>query len=268
MTTLPDQTSGSLPLRLKRAVFDLLPRRARLPVRVQWLRAGKHLEPEIHDMARLVPKGGTAVDIGANHGIYSYFMVRHFDRVVAFEPQPACVETLTSWAGPRVEVRPVALSDRAGESTLSIPVAHGVAMTGYARLDAAGAADSGSELLQVPVERLDDQGLTEVRLMKVDVEGHELEVLRGGEQLLRRDNPVLLVEIEQRHLGGSRSVSEVIEYLSGLGYGAYFRAGDSDWTDVAGFDPSQHQDVGALGTRDYVSMFLFTPGGRPPSVAG
>ena len=268
MTALPDQTSGSLPLRVKRAVFDLLPRRARLPVRVLWLRVGRHLEPEIHDMARLVPRGGTAVDIGANHGIYSYFMVRQFDTVVAFEPQPACVETLTGWAGDRVDVRPVALSDRAGESTLSIPVAHGVAMTGYARLEPEADDHDGAARLEVPIERLDDQGLTDVRLIKVDVEGHELEVLRGGEQLLRRDAPVLLVEIEQRHLGTERTVGEVIEYLRSLGYHAYFRAGDSDWTDVAAFDPGRHQDVGAVGTRDYVSMFLFTPGERPPSGAG
>ncbi len=264
MTTLPDQTSGSLPLRVKRAVFDLLPARARLPVRVLWLRAGKSLEPEIADMAHLVPRGGTAVDIGANHGIYSYFMVRHFDTVVAFEPQPACVETLTRWAGARVDVRPVALSDQSGESTLAIPVAHGVAMTGYARLEP-GAATDGSDLLQVPIERLDDQDLTDVRLVKIDVEGHELEVLRGGEHLLRRDRPVLLIEIEQRHLGEERTVAEVIEWLRGLGYGAYYRVGDSGWTDVADFDPHQHQDVRAIGTRDYVSMFLFTPDGQPPS---
>ncbi len=266
MTALPDQTSGSLPLRLKRATFDVLPRRTRLPVRVLWLRAGGHLEPEIHDMARLVPPGGTAVDIGANHGIYSYFMVRQFDTVVAFEPQPACVETLTSWAGSRVDVRSVALSDRAGESTLSVPVLHGVAMTGYARLAPGRAADD-CDVLQVPIERLDDQGLTDVRFMKVDVEGHELEVLQGGEQLLRRDVPVLLVEIEQRHLGEGRTVGDVIAWLRGLGYGASFRLGDSGWTDGAAFDPVGHQQLEAIGTHDYVSMFLFTPEGRSPSPA-
>ncbi|HEY6417298.1 MAG TPA: FkbM family methyltransferase [Acidimicrobiales bacterium] len=267
MTTLPDQTSRSLPLRVKRATFGLLPRRFRLPVRVLWMRATRSLEPEVNEMARLVPPGGTAVDIGANHGVYSYFMVRHFDTVVAFEPQPACVETLDGWARQRVVIRPVALSDHEGESTLSIPVAHGVVMTGYARLDA-GAEVAGAATLDVPVERLDDQGLTDVRFIKIDVEGHELEVLRGGEQLLRRDEPVLLVEIEQRHLGDTRTVAEVIEYLNGLGYGAYFRIDGSGWVDVSRFDPSQHQDVGAVGTRDYVSMFLFTPGGRQPSVAG
>ena len=155
----------------------------------------------------------------------------------------------------------MALSDRAGESTLSVPVLHGVAMTGYARLAPGRAADD-CDVLQVPIERLDDQGLTDVRLMKVDVEGHELEVLQGGEQLLRRDVPVLLVEIEQRHLGEGRTVGDVIAWLRGLGYGASFRLGDSGWTDGAAFDPVGHQQLEAIGTRDYVSMFLFRPEGR------
>lgn len=267
MTTLPDQTPASLPLRAKRAAFDLLPRRTRLPVRVLWLRAGGHLEPEIADMAHLVPPGGTAVDVGANHGIYSYFMVRHFDTVVAFEPQPACAETLRDWAGPRVDVRTLALSDGAGESTLSIPVVHGVPMTGYARLDRRGAGD-GARSLTVPVERLDDQDLHDVRLVKIDVEGHELEVLRGGEELLRRDAPVLLVEIERRHLGPERQVADVVGYLEGLGYDARFRAGGSGWTPFDRFDPDRHQGRAAVGTPDYVSMFLFTPAGHvPPATA-
>jgi FkbM family methyltransferase len=258
MTTLPDQTTGSLPLRLKRAAFNLLPRRARLPMRVGWMRATGSLEPEIAEIARLLPRGGTAVDIGANHGIYSYFLVRQFDRVVAFEPQPACVQTLEGWAGDRVEVRTIALSDHAGGMALSIPVVHGVAMTGYARLG--GDADSDDSVrLEVPVERLDDQGLDDVRFVKIDVEGHELEVLRGGEQLLRRDKPMLLVEIEQRHLGAERTVADVVSYLGGLGYGASFRTGPSTWTDFGAFVPATHQRPESVGKVGYVSMFLFRP---------
>jgi FkbM family methyltransferase len=258
MTTLPDQTSGSLALRLKRGAFTVLPRRLRLPVRVGWMRATGSLEPEIAEIARLLPRGGTAVDIGANHGVYSYFLVRHFDRVVAFEPQPACIETLEGWGRDRVEIRPIALSDHAGDSTLSIPVTHGVAMTGYARLGADGEPDDCVRL-DVPVERLDDQGLTDVRFIKIDVEGHELEVLRGGERLLRRDRPTLLIEIEQRHLGEGRTVADVVSYLRDLGYGASFRTGEATWADFGVFDAEVHQVPEAVGRPGYVSMFLFRP---------
>lgn len=258
MTSSPaDQMHSSIPLRLKRRVFNTLPTAARLPLRVQWMRATRSLEPEVLELTRLVGRGGTALDIGANHGIYSYFMVRQFDRVVAFEPQPGCAETLTSWAKDRVEVRPVALSDRKGTSTLSVPLVHGVAMTGYARLD--DHEPSGDDIeLEVPIERLDDQGLTDVRFMKIDVEGHELSVLRGGENLLRRDRPVLLVEIEQRHLGTDRRVGDVVAHVVERGYRCQFREGRA-WLDFDRFDPATHQNQAAVGTDRYVSMFLFKP---------
>ena len=256
--TTTQNTTASLPLRLKRRAFDLLPSSFRLPLRVAWMRVTGTLEPEARSIASLVPPGGTALDIGANHGVYSYFMVRHFDRVVAFEPQPACVQTLRAWAKGRVEIRRVALSDRRGGGQLAIPVKAGVALTGYARLDAPVAGASSQ--LPVTVERLDDQGIDDVRFVKIDVEGHELPVLRGGDVLLRRDRPILLVEIEQRHLGPGHTVTEIVTHLADRGYDCFFRAGDV-WAGFDDFSLERHQDVDQVGKPGYVNMFLFRPRG-------
>jgi FkbM family methyltransferase len=227
------------------------------------MRVTDTLEPELRSVPNLVVRGGTALDIGANHGVYSYFMVRHFDQVVAFEPQPACVETLETWAKGRVDVRQVALSDQAGEGQLTIPVKSGVPLTGYARLD--GAVDGVRSQLAVRLERLDDQGLDDVRFIKIDVEGHELSVLRGGEALLRRDHPVLLVEIEQRHLGPGHTIGEIITYLGDRDYDSFFSLDDT-WVEFGRFRPEAHQDPDRAGERGYVNMFLFLPrGSRPPS---
>jgi FkbM family methyltransferase len=227
------------------------------------MRVTDTLEPELRSVPNLVVRGGTALDIGANHGVYSYFMVRHFDQVVAFEPQPACVETLETWAKGRVDIRQVALSDHAGEGQLTIPVKSGVPLTGYARLD--GAVDGVRSHLAVRLERLDDQGLDDVRFIKIDVEGHELSVLRGGEALLRRDHPVLLVEIEQRHLGPGHTIGEIITYLGDRGYDSFFSMDDT-WVEFGRFRPEAHQDPDQAGERSYVNMFLFLPrGSRPPN---
>lgn len=258
----PSWTAGSPALRFKRRVFGMLPRRWRLPLRVRWMQLTRTLEPEVQELERLVPPGGLALDIGANHGVYSYFMVRHFDRVVAFEPQPACASTLTDWAGDRVDVREVALSDRVGEGTLSIPVASGVALTGYARLGGPD-GDDGASTIQVPLERLDDQGLTEVQFVKIDVEGHELSVLVGGDELIRRDRPVLLVEIEQRHLRDDRTVADVVGHLTDRGYDCRFRESGC-WVPFDRFRPVTHQDTTLLGGPGYVGMFLFLPVADPP----
>jgi FkbM family methyltransferase len=264
MTTTPlANTTPSLPLRLKRLAFNLLPSSWRLPIRVAWMRVTGSLEPEARSVAGLVPPGGTALDIGANHGVYSYFMVRHFDHVVAFEPQAACLDTLRSWAQGRVEVRQVALSDHRGDGQLAVPVKSGVPLTGYARLDAP--VEGASSRLQVPVERLDDQALDNVRFIKIDVEGHELLVLRGAEKLLEHDHPVLLVEIEQRHLDGTLSVADVVAYLTDRGYDCFFRVGDA-WTGFDEFRVDTHQVPSRVGEPGYINMFLFIPhGGRQPA---
>jgi FkbM family methyltransferase len=256
------KTTASLPLRLKRLGFNLLPSSWRLPVRVAWMRATGTLEPEARSLSILTSPGGTALDIGANHGVYSYFMVRHFDRVVAFEPQADCVETLQRWARGRVDIRQVALSDHQGEGKLAVPIKSGVPLTGYARLDAA--VDGVSSYLDVPVERLDDQGLRDVRFIKIDVEGHELSVLRGGERLLDKSCPTLLVEIEQRHLDEGQTIADVVTYLADHGYDCFFRVGDV-WTEFGEFRLESHQSVDHVGERGYVNMFLFRPNGSRPS---
>jgi FkbM family methyltransferase len=257
MATITSATA-SLPLRLKRLGFNLLPSSWRLPIRVAWMRATRALEPEARSIASLAPPGGTALDIGANHGVYSYFMVRHFDRVVAFEPQSACVDTLRSWAKGRVDVRQVALSDHQGDGQLAIPVKSGVPLTGYARLDSP--VDGATTNLRVPVERLDDQRLDDVRFMKIDVEGHELSVLRGGESVLDRDRPVLLVEVEQRHLDSGQTVANVVKYLADRDYDCFFRIGGA-WTEFGEFRPESHQRADQVGESGYVNMFLFLPNG-------
>jgi hypothetical protein len=56
-----------------------------------------------------------------------------------------------------------------------------------------------------------------VGFIKIDVEGHELSVIKGATALIRRDSPIILVELEDRHRPDAmRSFSS---FLGGLGYG-------------------------------------------------
>ena len=69
------------------------------------------------------------------------------------------------------------------------------------------------EFVKVPLVKLDNQGHESVKLIKADVEGMELQVLKGGRQLILRDLPILYVENDR----ADRS-QELIEYVWGLGY--------------------------------------------------
>lgn len=95
----------------------------------------------------------------------------------------------------------------------------------------------------------------QIALIKCDVEGHELDVLRGGEQLLKRQGPMLMVEVEQRHQR-SHSVRDVFDYLEGLGYRGTFFLRDKR-RPIESFDMAVHQN---RGSGVYVNNFIFTVG--------
>jgi FkbM family methyltransferase len=145
---------------------------------------------------RLIDPGDLVVDVGANVGyLTSLAAARAGDRgaVIAYEPHPHVFELLAAnvarWSGrsgvASIEIHEAAVSDRSGTANLaSGPLFH--ANMGLASID--GWEQSGVErdLLPVPVQRLDEMlAGRSIGLLKVDVEGHEPEVLRGAQQLLQ-----------------------------------------------------------------------------------
>lgn len=190
----------------------------RLPVRAMAYWYSPEAEPELRYLRRLCPHLRTAVDVGANHGYYAYHMARCFEQVYAFEANAQ--EDFDLWHSRRANLHVFAygLSDRAGPVTLRLPVYRGQPLAGWASAaERALPFAEGFREVMARVERLDDQPFVAARtldLLKIDVEGCELDVLRGGEQVLRRDRPVLILEDnpEQR--------AELRHWLEALGYRA------------------------------------------------
>lgn len=234
----------------------MVPGRLRLPVRVFWLRATGELEPELRHLDSILIRRRTALDIGANHGIYCHALARTFDQVHAFEPQPACVATLEGWNAPNVTVHQIGLSDRPRTLDLHIPVVGQVPLTGYASV---GPIDGPSQTLRMDVRRIDDLELTDIDFIKIDVEGHELEVVRGGRETIATHRPVLLIEIEQRHLGPDRDVRAIIAEIADLGYSCLVLR-NQQWVDGNGFDADVDQRIiGGEPVQPYTNLFAFVP---------
>lgn len=215
---------------------------------IRWLL--QHLDP-----------GEVALDIGAHKGAFTYWMRRRVGRagkVFAFEPQPvlaARLQRLVTRAGyHNIVVERMGLSSQVAKTALKIP---GRGSSPSASLERTEDSLRDGKEIMVEVTTLDEYFRADtafrVRLIKCDVEGHELDVFRGAEQLLRRDHPHLLFESEARHLDGG-TPREVFEFLEGLGFrGRYF--GPDGLEDVGKFDPSVHQaDQDAPG---YVNNFVF-----------
>lgn len=213
------------------------------------------LEPEVRLLPALCDRGLAALDVGAHLGVYSFFMRPHARATIAFEPIPRLAALLRRqfrrW--PEVEIHQVALSDRSGRSTLRMPAGR----PGRATIDAGNLLRDGLgvvevELIEVALARLDDLDLPPIGFVKIDVEGHELDVLRGADALLARDLPALLIEIEERHRAGA--LQATIEYLRPLGYAASFlRAGALH--PFGDFDPFFDQNPARQDR--YVRNFLF-----------
>jgi FkbM family methyltransferase len=216
-----------------------------------WGRVLAHrLEPEVRFVARLVTPERFAIDVGANFGVYTAAMVKAGAKVIAFEPLKECADALRVFATRskgRLTVHETALSDHAGTATLHLPHDRSRALTGLATL---GDTAQPHEDRQVTVRTLDSYQLTNVRLIKIDVEGHEMAVIRGaGNTIAANDRPSLMIEVEQQRL--DRPISEVFEAISAFGYMGWFLRGRT-LRPVSEFRVERDQPPGTAGVHNFL----------------
>jgi FkbM family methyltransferase len=170
-------------------------------------------EPELRHLRRLTQGGGCAVDVGANVGLYTYAMARWHQEVHAFEPNPLVIRALEAWRNPRVHVHPVALAAGRIAATLRIPVQDGQVLDGWASLGSGRLPSAPRyEELQVRTKPLDDFDLRDVRLIKIDVEGYEVEVLRGAIRTIARSRPVVVIEVDDDNQVAIGHIAEEFGY--------------------------------------------------------
>ncbi|THD80596.1 MAG: FkbM family methyltransferase [Phenylobacterium sp.] len=215
-------------------------------------------EREIHLVGWLADPRRVAIDVGANKGVYTYALLKAGCEVHAFEPNPKAFGVLDRWARRRAHLHRQALSDRSGEAVLMVPRNS----RGYSNQGASlsperlGAQAFGA--VTVETLRLDDAGIDNVGFMKIDVEGFELQVLRGANETLKRDRPTLLVELEEKHT--KRKLAEMVAEICAYGYRCLALAGgvltDFEALDLAvSHDPARRPD--------YIFNFIFLPTSAP-----
>lgn len=215
------------------ATHGFFPKRWRLSLRYRALVHSPDAEPELTSLAALCRQFRCAVDVGANHGFYSYKMAQHFEAVFAFEANPTEDFDWRYFHGSNLCVFQYGLSDTAAVKTLRIPVHNGQPLVGWGSLEtrALPFADAFQKI-QIEVQRLDDQPFVQnhtIDLIKIDVEGHELEVLLGGLETIRRDKPVLIIEDNPSQRVAIRILLEPLGYS-----GKTFEA----WTGKARVSPN------------------------------
>jgi FkbM family methyltransferase len=191
--------------------------------------------------------GATVIDVGASWGLFTYHLARRIGtsgQLFSFEPHPDNAPMLhkLAKARPYVDFSPVAVSDEAGRAELLVPKHRNRLVTAQASLaHGFDGQNVGVEKIEVPTVRLDDEvaPAAHVDFVKIDVEGHEMSVLRGGSAMLRRSRPAILIEIEQRHLAAP--ITDVFAQIEELGY-HLFAITETALRPIADFDAERDQN--------------------------
>ena len=198
-------------------------------------------EKELSIIGNFTDKNKEAVDVGVYRGVYTYKLSKEFKHVHAFEPNqliyPFLEKNLTKIVK-NMTLKNLALSDSNGDVNLRIPSrSKSIFKTNYEEIYKLGCATihEGNKIdnknnFKVKKIKLDD--LLEdknISFVKIDVEGHEREVITGSKKIIKKNKPVLLVEIEERH--NNFPILDTIEFIKNFGYNSYFVA-DGNVKDV------------------------------------
>lgn len=244
---------GSYLKRVRRFIARAVPARLEMKARYQYLAMLGRLERELPILAALATNTSRFIDVGAHYGHWTYYMSTRFKHVDAFEPLERCSQTIRRAEIENICVHSCALSDSIGERVLYIPRVGKRTEGGLASL----VPIDDSETVVVPVRTLDDFELKGVGALKIDVEGHEDQVLLGATDTLKRERPAVVVEIEKRHR--SAPPQETFELMQSLHYLTYFLDANRRLRLSTEFDWDKHQDISRIGTSEYINNFIFLP---------
>jgi FkbM family methyltransferase len=203
------------------------PSGARFLMKMEWQSHTEYAlgiyEPDfLQALRRHIRRGDICVDVGGNLGYYSFLMARLTGpegRVITFEPVAENLAVLRENIAinkfTNIQVVDTALGERPGVMKLIRSESETFSATPSAR---AYAVKGGHKEVEVQMDTLDSYLVREnlwPGVIKIDVEGAEIDVLRGATETLRTMRPTVLLEI---HGWGDSTSGEVTDLLGSLGY--------------------------------------------------
>lgn len=177
-------------------------------------------DPAVFDaMSPYLRDGGRVLDIGANVGFYSIMsldIVGSRGHVDAFEVDPRplrCLhKTKLRFGIQQLHIHPLAVGAVEGRCYLKAEDECGCSSV--------STAGSGPNVRMTSLDAWSrSQDIASIDVIKIDVEGFELNVLIGAAQVLKDFRPTLIIEADEKHqTRNDSSVSRIEEYLGQLGY--------------------------------------------------
>jgi FkbM family methyltransferase len=191
------------------------------------------IEKEYEAIPLLCNKNYLSIDVGVFRGVYSFLISKHSKLVHGFEANPIMYSYLKRnlWKiANNIDVHNYALSNKVGPVNLKIPLRKKSLIKknfedfyegGLATIHKDNNLDHKNiEEFKTKSNCLDNIKFNErVGFIKIDVEGHEQNVLEGAINLIKKDKPNLLIEIEKKHR--KDSIKTTFDFLKNHGYKTY-----------------------------------------------
>ena len=204
----------------------------------------------------IVP-GTDSIDVGVYRGVYSFLMSKFSKTVHAFEPNPIIYKDLQKnllKIIKNIKIYNSALSDKNENVILKVPIRNpNFNEKNYEEYFEMGRATihtlnevKNFKSINVETKKLDDFNfLNKISFIKIDVEGHETEVIKGSLNTINIHKPILLIEIEKKYT--NKNVKETLNYINSLGYESFY------------YNKNELLDTNNLDDLNKFNNFIFKP---------
>lgn len=223
----------------------------------------RKVEPEFLWITEILGKDSVFMDVGANVGAYLYTLENHLnsENIFAFEPSQQLFKRLGRLF-PKVNLFSLALSDISTIAEFKIPVINGekVHTRGTLQTSIKEKNEEKTILQKVEVKPLDDLDLKFQKLdfIKIDVEGNEMQTLRGAKRTIEKFKPILMVEMEQRH--HQENLWTLISEIANWGYSVnYLDRKTLQPTILTEEFLNQQNPDNVKNYKDYINNIIFLP---------
>ena len=189
----------------------------------------KQTEKEIRYLPSLADRRLGSIDIGVYRGVYSYYLSKESKYVYAFEANPLLIKKLKKGFQnyKNIRIENLAVSSNQGVANLKIPFRNqNIDYADHEELYQLGTAtiheknnlaNTKFQSYEIKKINLDSYSFDhKIGFIKIDVEGHELDIIYGAKNLILKDKPNLMIEIEEKHTGVPNI--EIINQIKEFGY--------------------------------------------------
>jgi FkbM family methyltransferase len=180
----------------------------------RWILDGEYQKKQRDAILEFVNRNGNAIDIGAHVGFWLRDMCKQFKHVYAFEPIEEVRQCLAKNVG----------AENYSTYSFGLGAKNDTIMVNYNPTETGNTHASKYGNKSITIRKLDDMNLPKIDYIKVDTEGFEIEVLKGGENMIKEYKPFIHVEVKGKVLAKQGlSGNDVDDYLKSIDYKEVFK---------------------------------------------